>query len=263
MSTKASQITGVSFACSTVCSGSDQRKHQSFASLAFVRVIHRPHKGPVTREMFSFNDAIIQKLILCSNTIFRAQVKHTVTLRERQFSGLCIQESWLKGHQDTALVQLPGQVMVWFIWGKIAGFTNSTPRWVAHPGVSPNAFVTKDYNRFKYAGTIRHRPWLGDLSRKVHEDVIKWKHFPRYWPFVRGNPPVIGGFPSQRPVTRSFDVFFDLRQNNRLSKQSQGWWFETPPSPLWRHCNEQPSWRWPMNEYNYFVMILWISSFFG
>ena len=41
-----------------------------------------------------------------------------------------------------------------------------------------------------------------------------------------GNSPVTGEFPAQRPVTRSFDVFFDLRQNKRLSKQSWGWWFE-------------------------------------
>ena len=46
-----------------------------------------------------------------------------------------------------------------------------------------------------------------------------------------------GEFPAQRPVTRSFDVFFDLRLNKRLSKQSWGWWFETPPWSLWRHCN--------------------------
>ena len=49
--------------------------------------------------------------------------------------------------------------------------------------------------------------------------------------------PVTGGFPSQRPVTRSFDVFFDLRLNKRLSKQSWGWCFETPSCSLWRHCN--------------------------
>ena len=61
-----------------------------------------------------------------------------------------------------------------------------------------------------------------------HDDVIKWKHFPRYWPFVRE-------FPTQRPVTRSFDVFFDLCLNKRLRKQSQGWWFETLSWPLWRH----------------------------
>ena len=53
-----------------------------------------------------------------------------------------------------------------------------------------------------------------------------------------GNSPVTGVFPSQRPVTRSFNVFFDLRLNKRLSKQSWGWWFETPSRPSWRHCNE-------------------------
>ena len=47
-----------------------------------------------------------------------------------------------------------------------------------------------------------------------------------------------GEFPTQRPVTRSFHVFFDLRLNKRLSKQSRGWWFETLSHPLWRHRNE-------------------------
>ena len=53
-----------------------------------------------------------------------------------------------------------------------------------------------------------------------------------------GNSPVTDDFPAQRPVTRSFDVFFDLRLNERLSKQSWGWWFETPSHPLWRHGND-------------------------
>ena len=52
-----------------------------------------------------------------------------------------------------------------------------------------------------------------------------------------GNSPVTGEFPTQRPVTCSFDVFFDLRLNKRLSKQLWGWWFETPLHPLWRRCN--------------------------
>ena len=47
-----------------------------------------------------------------------------------------------------------------------------------------------------------------------------------------------GDFPTQRPVTRSFDVFLDLRLNKRLSKQPWGWWFETPSWSLWRHCND-------------------------
>ena len=46
-----------------------------------------------------------------------------------------------------------------------------------------------------------------------------------------------GEFPTQRPVTRSFDVFFDLGLNRRLSKQPRGWWFETQSWSLWRHCN--------------------------
>ena len=139
-----------------------------------------------------------------------------------------------------------------------------------------------------------------------HDDVIKWKHFPRYWPFVRGiqwcydeahydvivmehdciclnvmskpkNMPVFtlfdiercwdymmtssngnifrvtdplcgeftgpGEFPAQRPVTRSFDVFFHLRLNKRLSKQPRGWWFETPAWSLWRHRNDLTNWN--------------------
>ena len=52
-----------------------------------------------------------------------------------------------------------------------------------------------------------------------------------------GNPPVTSGFPSQRPVTRSFDVFFDLCLIKRLNKQSRRRWFETPARSLWRHCN--------------------------
>ena len=53
-----------------------------------------------------------------------------------------------------------------------------------------------------------------------------------------GNSPVTGEFPSQKPVTRSFDGFFDLRLNERLSKQSLGWWFATPSRSLWCYCND-------------------------
>ena len=46
-----------------------------------------------------------------------------------------------------------------------------------------------------------------------------------------------GEFPTQRPVTRSFCVYFDLHLNKRSSKQSWGWWFETLSRSLWRHRN--------------------------
>ena len=64
MGTTASQITSLTIVYSTVYSGTDQRKHQSSASLAFVRGIHRrpvnsPHKGPVMRKMFPSDDIIM------------------------------------------------------------------------------------------------------------------------------------------------------------------------------------------------------------
>ena len=69
-----------------------------------------------------------------------------------------------------------------------------------------------------------------------------WRHqmetFSALLALCAGNSTVTGEFPSQRPETRSFDVLFDLRLNKRLSKQSRGWWFETPSCSLWRHCNE-------------------------
>ena len=46
-----------------------------------------------------------------------------------------------------------------------------------------------------------------------------------------------GEFTTQRPVTRSFDIFFDLHHNKRLSKQSWGWWFATPLHSLWHPPN--------------------------
>ena len=56
-----------------------------------------------------------------------------------------------------------------------------------------------------------------------------------------GNSPVTGEFPAQRPVTQRFDVFFDLRLDQYLSKQWRRWWFKTPLRSLWRHCNDDES----------------------
>ena len=66
-----------------------------------------------------------------------------------------------------------------------------------------------------------------------------WRHrmetFSALLALCEGNSPVTGEFPSQRPVTRRFDVLFDL--NKRLSKQSRHRWFKTPSRWSWRHCN--------------------------
>ena len=75
------------------------------------------------------------------------------------------------------------------------------------------------------------------------QDMKLWRHqmvpFSALLALCAGNLPVTGEFPAQRPVTQSFYVFFDLRLNKRLCKQSWGWWFETPSCPLWRHCNKK------------------------
>ena len=87
--------------------------------------------------------------------------------------------------------------------------------------------------RHLYTETVPR--WLITLSSPW------WRHpmetFSALLAIWAGNSPVTGEFPAQKPVTRSFDVFFDLRLNSRLSKQSWGWWFETLSRPLWRHCN--------------------------
>ena len=65
----------------------------------------------------------------------------------------------------------------------------------------------------------------------------QWKHFPYYWPFVRGihRSPVNSSHKNQWRGALMFSFICAL--NKRLSKQSWGWWFETPSRSLWRHCN--------------------------
>ena len=74
------------------------------------------------------------------------------------------------------------------------------------------------------------------INWSQQDDVIRWKHFLRYWLLVRG----IHRSPVNSPHKGQWcgGVFFDLRLNKRLSKQSWGWWFDTLLRPLWRHCNE-------------------------
>ena len=84
-----------------------------------------------------------------------------------------------------------------------------------------------------------------------------WRHqmeaFSVLFAIYAGNSTVPGEFSAQRPVTQSFDVFFDLRLNKRLSKQSWSWWLETLSHPLWRHCNGLllPNQNHPTSEYRW------------
>ena len=122
---------------------------------------------------------------------------------------------------------------------QLQAITRAECQWICRNYHSLMIWITHNRNHI-------YCPWYGHpfsicviMDHDTHNDVIKWKNIPRYWPFVRGihRSPVN----SQRPVTRSFGIFFDLRPNKRLSKQSWGWWFETPSRSFWRHCNEPPS----------------------
>ena len=79
-------------------------------------------------------------------------------------------------------------------------------------------------------------PWFSATSSCAHDDVIKWKYFPCYWPFVRGIHRSPVNFP-HKGQWRGALVFFYLFLNKRLSKHWWGWWFETVSRPLWRHPN--------------------------
>ena len=89
-------------------------------------------------------------------------------------------------------------------------------------------------------------------ARSQVNTITWWRHqmetFAALLDLCAGNSPVTGEFPSQRPVTWTFDVFFDLRLNKRLNIQAWGWWFETPSCSLWRLCNDIERYRYEKNE---------------
>ena len=166
MGAKASQITSLTIVYSTVYSDADQSKHQSSASLAFVRGIHRgpvnsPHKWPVTRKMFPFDD-----VIMCYSVLMCIWSIECVGL------GRFIEKS-----NDLITSELSLADDIW--WCK----------WVLCA-------------------------WIILCARGG-----RWETALLVTSFLA----VTGEFPAQKPVTRSFDVFFDLRLNKRLSKQSLGW----------------------------------------
>ena len=108
--------------------------------------------------------------------------------------------------------------------------------------------------------TFVHRMWKGLAWQ--NPKPTWWRHqmetFAVLLAICVGNSPVTGEFIAQRPVTRSFDVFFDLRMNKRLSKESWGWRFGTPSRPLWRHSNESHFHSTPLRRFS-----LYSSTFSG
>ena len=112
---------------------------------------------------------------------------------------------------------------------------------VTHSGGSLTAFSIKDHHGFR---SVISSPFTGPHDSGPFPYVpfsSWWRHqmeaFSALLALCAENSPVTGEFPAQRPVMWSFDVFFDLHLNKRLSKQLRGWWFEIPLCSLWCHCN--------------------------
>ena len=128
--------------------------------------------------------------------------------------------------------------------GNIIGFSSSSPQiytfcLLSHIHSSQNARIL--LHKFTPASICKSEKTWRQLSGHDHLlcRFTLWRHqmetFSALLALCAGNSPVTGEFPTQRPVTRSFDALFDLRLISWLSKQSWGWWFETPSRSFWRH----------------------------
>ena len=163
---------------STVYPGADQRKHQSPASLAFVRGIHQgpvnsPHKWPVTRKLFPFDDVIMTYIdIICWKITY-----------------------------STSCSRLPGDVFN--INGHVGDWYHHTASLAYSIGESVTVIDTSQTDSIfwqteiicwlcvlaifqMYPSSISWLLMLSHTYTMMHDDVIKWTHFPRYWPFVWG-----------------------------------------------------------------------------
>ena len=169
MSTMASQLISIAIIYSSVYLVADQRKHQSSASPAFVRGIHGwpgnpPHKGPVTRKMFPFDCVIMffhWSLFYKSVYFVALVIKYVVPFSVTRGSG----------------------IVAWAHYSIIAPLFNEVRPVYAGGNNYRISFAEEPFGN---QGLSIHL-WVPHLEMNIkHDDVIKWKHFPRNWPFVRG-----------------------------------------------------------------------------
>ena len=179
---------------STVYPNADQRKHQSSASLAFVREIHR---SPVTRKIFPFHDVIMKWK---HRYLGRIAIEYTLV--------------WSKWNEYIA------------IWAELL----LSILWYDQNEMKTSIFGQNCYWLLRY-DQDRKNPLNDETLIRILQSkgcILRgkswWRHqmetFSALLAICAGNSPVPGEFPTQRPATRSFDVFFDLHPIKRLSKQT-------------------------------------------
>ena len=145
-----------------------------------------------------------------------------------------------------------------FLWDP---FTMYEAKQVHHPMVNSIPFKPWSY----ISTDIQSRACLISISAACHtvttravqlgsHNMMTSSNGNIFLAFCAENLPVTSEFPSPRPVTRSFGVFFDLHLNKRLSKQSRRWWFEMSLSSLWLHCNVSMEWLAVLNPRDHFIL---------
>ena len=243
MSTMASQITSLKLLYSSVYSGADQRKHKSSASLAFVRGIHRwpvnsPHKGLVTRKAFSFDYVIIPQLY--SEVIWASwRLRPPIVTVGESIGDPAPDNNWLNVFKSIintslsysiamiALCNIDRFIIYTSCFFFICGF--AFPHWWR------SINLWQCWIRWDKLSVVLAAPKYCSINTQymvtASNGIIS-----ALLTLCEGKSPVTGEFPSQRSVTRIFDVFFDLRLNKRLNKESRRRWFEMSSRSLWRHC---------------------------
>ena len=201
MSTMASQIISLTIIYSTVYSGADQRKHQNSTSLAFVRGIHRepvnsPHKGPVTRKMFPFDDVIMYSPL----QEMQWGTSHHMRTFTTQPSSVCWTENTsYSAWRHAKVLMLPCRIFLKLpIWMpmKLSSERMTIPWWVHENGAS---MVTSYPTRFPLY-------WGESISHRLLA-------------LCEGNPPATVTFPTQKVVIRSIDVLVEVCLNELLKKE--------------------------------------------
>ena len=158
--------------------------------------MNSPHKGPVTRKMFPFDDVII----IC----------HAYSVYRNDHGIVRLVAVMLPTSMDWN-----GEIL--FYKDIHIRITDLSTHWL---------FVWLLHN-------IKSKFMILATTKAVQQPLVF-----RVTGHLCGEFTGPGEFPAQRPVTQSFDVFFDqARLNKRLSKQSWGWWLETQSHPLCRQCN--------------------------
>ena len=142
---------------------------------------------------------------------WRRGIRSPVTCLNIKMSSYQYRDSY---YYDTTVFFKSGNCYSW----KYFLYWNRTLVWLKSTG-------TKDSETRKIINCVQH------------DDVIQWKNFPRYWPFVRGMQWLPMDSRHKAQWRGALISSFDLRLNKRLSKQSRRRWGETPSRSLWRLCN--------------------------